>query len=842
MDIKKKKVIESFTLPELKKPIMYSLAFFLPFISCAIIYALFDVWPFGDRTVLVMDLNGQYVDFFAYWHKVLTGEASIFYSFSKEMGGNVYGLFAYYLSSPFFLLAAFFPNSAMAEGIALITMLKIGTSGITCAIFLSKVFKKQDLAVVLFSCAYALMTYQMHYQMCVMWLDGAIWLPLILLGIERIIENKPGSLFLTTYTLSMLSNYYTAYMNTLFVIIYFFARYFIITDAFDKRDFIKKIIKMLCLGLCGILLSMVVIFPSFLDIFNGKMSSSSHVPEGFFNVGITNILRRLFIGQYDTITNSGVPNIFCGMLCGLMTVTFFFNSNISRRKRIITGAVFMVLIISFFIKEIDMAWHIFQYPSWYPYRYAYVFCLFAVMTALNGFYDLKISLTKKIPISFDIFIVLLISVLIFGQNMITNKPLAIASIILAFLYIVALIVFFRGKTKVRNVICVLLVIFTCAELIVNGLVTIEGLNKEHKYKKTSEIETYVNIIEPNVEFIKTNDDGLYRMEKTFLRTDNDSMTFGYNGLTHYSSTFNANILNFNKKMGMRQEWFASRYMGSTIITDSLLGVKYIISSGTVADDYVELKNDEDVQIFQNPYALPFGFAVEKSAVSAPSYGNSYLMNQDLFAKSLLGNSYVTKMDAKVNNSQTIEFVAENEGIYYLSLPAKYNGDIVVNYNGKTVTNPYAKHIQKIFCLGKLYNGETISVTLPKINDINGAEIHYIDTNSFYNDISQKNKDSALLVTEYGDTYIKGKVNIREGEMLFTTIPYENGWTAYVDGEKYEVISAQNTFCAVLIPEGEHVIELRYRTPGFMVGLCISLSTFICILAFAYLKKRKSAKM
>ena len=68
------------------KRIVYLSAFFIPFLCMLIIYALFKVFPFGDNTVLVMDLNGQYADFFMWYRQVLLGDDSIIYSFSKENG------------------------------------------------------------------------------------------------------------------------------------------------------------------------------------------------------------------------------------------------------------------------------------------------------------------------------------------------------------------------------------------------------------------------------------------------------------------------------------------------------------------------------------------------------------------------------------------------------------------------------------------------------------------------------------------------------------------------------------------------------------------------------------
>ena len=95
------------------------------------------------------------------------------------------------------------------------------------------------------------------------------------------------------------------------------------------------------------------------------------------------------------------------------------------------------------------------------------------------------------------------------------------------------------------------------------------------------------------------------------------------------------------------------------------------------------------------------------------------------------------------------------------------------------------------------------------------------------------------MTAYGHTWIEGEINIDEGELLFTTIPYEKGWTAYVDGKKAEILPAQNTYIAVRTGAGKHAIRLKYYVPGFAPSLAVSLLTLVGILIAAYVKKRKA---
>lgn len=830
--------IKTLSLGNIDKRLIYVLSFAIPFLSMLIIYAIFGVFPFGDRTALVMDLNGQYADFFAFYHRVLTGGDSLMYSFTKEMGGNVFGLFAYYLSSPFFLLALFFPMSAMPEAIALITMLKIGCCGLAFALFINYVFKKSDISVLIFSTAYALMTYSMHYAMCIMWLDGAIWLPIILIGVERILNGKSGWCFLFAYAASLFSNYYTAYMNTLFTVIFFFYRYFSGNNKKSIKDFLIKIAKIAGLGIVGVLLCAVVLYPTFLDIFNGKMASGSYVAPGFWNIDITKIPRRLFPAQYDSITNSGNPNIFCGMLCGAAIGVFFLNPKIKLKIKIASLIVFVVFFTSFFIKKVDMAWHIFQYPNWYPYRYAYTFCFFSTMTAFMGFSSIDDKKRGWVIAGLCAYAALLAAVWIFDSSVFTNRTLAIIGCIFAVVYIIGMITIQYSPCKIRPYICAALLIITCGELILNGSRTIMGLNGEYEYKSRSEYSEKVKNISEMTKFLKEYDNGLYRAEKTFSRTDNDAMSFGYNGMTHYSSTYNNNMLRFNSSMGMLQEYVLIRYMGSTILTDSLLGVKYVSSESEVNDKYEAVNEGGTYAVYENPYALPFGFAADESALNQPSYGSSAMENQGLFAQSLLGENFVTPVNSRKISDSEIEFTASADGEYYWDLKNKWTGDIEITVNGAPIGYKYDKNEKKIFYLGEYRNGDIVRVKLSSPIQSDTAQVSCVDAENFGQACEEKRNAHALNITDHGHTWLEGEINVDEGELLFTTIPYENGWTAYVDGEKAEILSAQNAYIAIRTGAGKHKIRLKYNVPGFIPSLSISLLTLAGIIIAAYRKKAK----
>ena len=87
----------------------YLLSFIIPCILMILLYTTVGVIG-GNKNILTVDLADQYVAFFNALKNIFDGKIGIFYSFSKTLGGNLFGLICYYLMSPFNLLILFVDN------------------------------------------------------------------------------------------------------------------------------------------------------------------------------------------------------------------------------------------------------------------------------------------------------------------------------------------------------------------------------------------------------------------------------------------------------------------------------------------------------------------------------------------------------------------------------------------------------------------------------------------------------------------------------------------------------------------------------------------------------------
>ena len=94
-------------------------------------------YPFGENSILVWDMNWQYVSYFSWLSRVLkeTSLDSFFYSFSMSYGDSTAGLLGYYLLSPFNIVLLFFQTADLPVGIFIVTILKLSSCGLTMYLY-----------------------------------------------------------------------------------------------------------------------------------------------------------------------------------------------------------------------------------------------------------------------------------------------------------------------------------------------------------------------------------------------------------------------------------------------------------------------------------------------------------------------------------------------------------------------------------------------------------------------------------------------------------------------------------------------------------------------------------
>ena len=872
---------------KIKKSIIYILAFILPIIIIASVFLLRKIGINSNRTILFSDMFSQYIGYFGKLKDVLSSDGSIFYAFNKSIGGNTIGLFAYYLGSPLNLIILLFPKELLANAILTIYLIKIGICSLTLAIYINKVYKKNDYSVLIFSLCYGLMSYNIVFHMNVMWIDGVMLLPLIALGIENIINKNKYKLYIVSLFLAIISNYYIAYMICIFSVLYFIYKGIIYKKINGKNilGFIGS--SLIAGGLSGYLLIPVV-----LSLMTGKASLKNLSDGIYVTESIFSTLSKTIIGSYDyNQILSGPANIFCGVIITVFLLLYFINEKIGLRAKLLSAVFIFILFLSFTINIFELLWHGFNYPVGFEYRNSFLFCFLIITLAYEAWINIDKLKIKDIIISLFICLALDIVILLQRYSHVSVKKIAI-SFLFVLIYSFIFILFRKVSLK-RSVINFLCIIIVICELSLNiYLIIINNIYISQNY-----VKQYIEDLSPIVEDIKKDNDNFYRTEMTFNNTLNDSMLLNFNGLTHSSSTNEKNTMNIVDSLGYKTASTCEIYnQGSTIPVDSILGIRKLISvkNPEIYSCYDHLENQyynvikdyEDYVVYENPYALPIAFMVNDSlkTLQQDNIDNLFDYTGSIFdlmvneetnlynklevtdiklnnveAVAELGENLYTKIDAEKDASIDITIKSQDSNPVYLFLKSNIYEDAIDNnikgtIRGRAVeviSNGGAEYAQftglgyNIQFIGNYNEGEEIKVTIKLAGDtttIKEVQVYSCNMDNFegvYENLSLNTIEN----TDYKDGYVKGDVTVTADKtLLYTSIPYDEGWILKVDGKDCEYIKILNGFIGVELEEGQHNIEFKYKLPGFKVGLSISIISLIalvCIGIYNYKKKKVS---
>lgn len=192
----------------------------VPVVWFCLLLAWGDVYPFGAQSFLTEDLKYQYIDFFAWFRRVLEGNASLMYTNALSLGLNAWGIYSYYLGSPLNLLIVFFDEGHLVDFIFYITCLKLALIQLSSAMYLRRRFKLRRSWAFLLGLCFSFCTWTVTDLRNPLWLDCLYALPLAMLGCWRLVRQGKCALLVSSVTYAVICCWYMGYMSVLFLSIY----------------------------------------------------------------------------------------------------------------------------------------------------------------------------------------------------------------------------------------------------------------------------------------------------------------------------------------------------------------------------------------------------------------------------------------------------------------------------------------------------------------------------------------------------------------------------------------------------------------------------------------------
>lgn len=816
-------------------------AFLIPFLACILICIGDGIYPFGQQSMLHIDMYHQYLPFFSeLLHKIRTG-GSLMYSWNIGLGSDFISVFAYYMASPINWLIVFCPSEHVLEFMELVIIIKISACGATFFYYIREHFgfdRKMYGAAYVFSTAYALSGFMAAYSWNIMWLDVVVLAPLVILGLERLVKQGRCGLYFVCLGISIYSNYYLSIMLCIYLVFYF-VYLFLVQKQGRWIAALRFAVYSLLAGGVGA----VMMLPE-LKILSYSGSSGIEWPQKmqwYYNP-LTELPRMCVTANNYTGLDHWV-NIYAGTFSILLLVLFFVNHRVSWKKKVPALGMILVFMLSFANNYLDFIWHGFHFPNSLPGRQTY---LFAFMVLFLGFYTIFHKKDINL-IHTGIATVITLGLVIGGaclmDTSVTDWYTVIIGCLLIVVYAIIVLLIKLSSNGEKRLFRKFLTGIALVELFVGMAVNGFGNTSRTEYMENQDdIEELLEMAQEDAD-----NDGVkfYRVEDTQRLTKNDDTRYGYKSATQFSSLMNINVSHFYQKVYMEGGKNFYGYNGATPIPSAMLSVRYFIStSGQLESPLRSLVGKAgDHYLYKNNYWLPIGYVVSEEAADnldlSTAIGTTGIDNlgRSLGADNdtmMYADCYVTAEEGKTQ----IKFA--EDGYFYANTKGSCATDrLTIKWGESSVTWSKTSH-RYLLELGSFKKGDSIEISNSDGERVD-FKVYKLNLQSVQQSFDTLSQEEFQL-DSVSDTSIEGHVDMSEAGRLVLSVPLEEGWSLYVDGSKQEAEAFADTFISVSLSEGEHNISLRYTTPGLGAGAAISGGSIILFILLTLgkskLKRRK----
>ncbi|MDL2252536.1 YfhO family protein [Ruminococcaceae bacterium OttesenSCG-928-I18] len=794
-------------------------------------YLLLGIWPFGGATVLTGDLNMQYVPYFSHFQRFFAGDAGFAYGFDKSLGGGLLGLFAYYVSSPLNLLYLSFPVRLFPVVSGFLLLLKVVLASSFMALFLAKKFPGLGLLGLVPALGYGFSAFVFVYAQNIMWHDVLLLMPLLCLGVDRLLTGGGNLPYAGVLALCIFVNFYIAYMACLYLVLYFAAS--LAMQPAAQRKVRRSVLSFAGGSLLGGGLSAALLLPALFNLSGSKGDLLAFDFSFETKFPLWQLPEKLAFNSFlweDVI--DGLPLLYCGLLLPLLALCFFLSRKVALRAKLLAGGVLTVLILSFWVGGFDTFWHGLKEPVWFPYRYSWLFCFTLALLATAALARGAVGKKEALLSGGALAVVFLLLSLLSAAG--TVKLLASAAGVAGF----AVLLWAyqkRAPGTGRKVLAGVVLGAVCLELVLNAVLITRKFENYPLADYQDFVDRVGGVLQPAGQ-------AGGRVEKNFYRTLNDPMLLDYDGVSHFGSTQDNAATDTLWNLGYRGN--GSYLYGSTAFADSVLGLRTLLSDGgrPVPAHWRAAGQTEGGTLYENPYALPLFFTLpvggeRQGEGEAPLWEDSFAYQNELYnrlgaegplfeqvadVRLVTGEQESTGLTGTLPPGAEYLLRAEGEGYYY-ALPVAANPlyDLGVLLDGKPCGQGFTADQNGVYNLGYLEAGQQV-----RLGWDNEAPI---EMNAIYFACLPAQKLEALADTarESGGEFTRedgrvwGTVQAQEGQVLFASIPYDEDWRAVVNGKESEPFRLAGGFLGLPLEEGENEIELRYSPGGAAAGWVVT---------------------
>ena len=898
--------------------LLYTLAFF------AVALALYLKF-FANGKSLVWSHDGvpQHLNSLAYYGKYLRKVLHTLFIEHKlslplwdmhiGYGSDILTTLHYYvIGDPLTLLSVFVPASKTEALYAFLIFLRIYLAGIAFSRY-SFYHKNSKQATFMGTMIYIFAGWTIYAAMKHPYFSNPmIYLPLILLGIDKIYKKQKPYVFIWSVALAGLSNFYFFYMLGIFMVLYAIFRYF---DLFADRS-IKNIGKWLGIfavySVIAVLIAAVILLPVILPVFGtDRFKAENYVPLFYDRIYYEKYLGCL-IGE--NMIQWGVAGYTAVSLAGVFVL-------FSKKKKYTALKTGFVLLNVFLL--LPYAGHVLNGFSYVSNRWIWAYGMLIAYIFVKIYPELfALTLTEKRKV----FVMLLIYCILALLPEAARTQRNLMAMVLLSLSTFTVLSFGNIFTRERN-LTVMVAGFLIAGILFN-------MHYQYSYEKDylsefTDSGEALEKLETGVDraVLSTDDPSVYRYDQMDTNSsENSSMQMGTNSTAYYFSVASSSIANFFDEMYLNTPWeqHYNNLDGRTIL-DRLAAVKYfVVKKGEESDlpyGYSRLSGEAEKKgktylAYADEDALPLGYTYD-SWISREDYDKMTVTEkqQALLQGVVLDDSSLPETETHFNDREVSYYTSEGKGCRLKKgkiVVTKENAQLKLVFGGEENAETYLvaegldyeglspremvsdkkwskmttyeqnklleensnwrywKESQKASIqLEGHFLRKSIQIFTDKYNAYSGK--HNFLCNTGYSEKgrhtitltfentgvysfdslkiccqpmteidSQTRKlgEEVLTDVKVGNNEINGNISLSDAKALVLSIPYSEGWTAYVDGEKTGLKEANTMYMALELPKGDHEIHLVYCTPYLGTGLCLTCIGVLCYIVLVLINKKK----
>lgn len=786
----------------MKKIFKYTIPSIITFIILGIVFYINDLYPFGSKLLIQVDTDYIYVPIMCKIWDFLHYGGSIFYT-NLGFGNSIYGplMIQGSLFSPLNLLLLLIKRDDIISFFGIFIIIKLCLVSLTSYIYINNKYSKiNNFYKIIFSILYTFSGFFLLNYFNIIWLDVIILFPLLVMYLDRILNNRDEVGYIIILAISFIITFYFSFFIVIFILLYSAVNLY-----FSDRRIVKSIIfKLGKSTLIAFLISAFSSLPLIYQIFTSSRFGYMKEVSLFNNLPMKS-LYVLF------------SPLFIVLLFKLVFKIKKNNKNVEIYKYII---LVLLYIIPLFFDPVNMMMHGGSYWS-FPYRYGFIVTFILMDAGLYYIDKYDRKYVKKYNIwnilyfvMINVFLLVIIylgvkyidkinnngGILLKLDNMSVYKGLMYMVVAIFIGYIFCLL--FEN-----NIIRYLfLSVVSACSIFLFAKITIYHNPGYFLCTNAFEMKNNMTIL----------NDGRYKVDYGAY-TPYYGLIFSVDTLDNWLHLVPKSALDAYDKLGYYFYNDMTYSQGGTIFTDWLLNFKYVFTLDKRNDDMFTYVDDyKNKMLYKINYGANYGLLVDdivdideddKFEYQNKLYNNLFNNNKEIVqykSYDFKGSDYI-EFDYDVGpeegylyfyskNSKRVDYaIVNDEYVYSFDDCIKYFG----NHSGVVNIKIRLKKYQKIdFELGFI-----------KKKDI-------LELNSFVK-------------------YKNNKYYVDSAEEKYLVIPINNipGLSVYNNNVKVDKYKYLNNFIAIKINSGKNVISLRYRQPLLNVGILLSVIGILLLIFY-----------